>query len=171
MKQKKISRISSVNLSYKTITCNGKTKTPSVTVKDTKEKKLKKGTDYTVKYNSGRKNIGAYKITITYKGNYSGSTVKEFKIIPAKVTLKSVTAGKKKVTVKYSPVKGSCIYQIRYKDQKASKWETVTTESVTKSITNLKSKKSYQVKVRAYKSVDGKIYYGSWSKTKAVKIK
>lgn len=37
VKQKKISRISSANISYKTIVCNGKTKIPNVTVKDTKE--------------------------------------------------------------------------------------------------------------------------------------
>lgn len=82
-----------------------------------------------------------------------------------------MTAGKKKITVKYSPVKGNCLYQIRYKEQKASKWEAVTTKSTTESIADLKSKKIYQVKVRAYKNVDGKIYYGSWSKNKAIKIK
>lgn len=170
-KQKKIAKVSSARLSYKSTIYDGKTKTPKVTVKDAKGKKLKKGTDYTVKYSSDRKNIGAYKVTITYKGNYRGSTVKNFKIVPAKVNLKSVTAGKEQFTVKCSSIKGNCLYQIRYKEYKASEWETVTTKSVTKSITDLKSKKSYQVKVRAYKTVDEKIYYGSWSKTETVTTK
>ena len=32
-------------------------------------------------------------------------------------------------------------------------------------------KGSYKVKIRAYKKVNGEIYYGKWSKTKTVKVR
>jgi len=54
----------------KSFTYDGKNKKPTVTVKDSKNIKLKAGTDYTVKYASGRKNVGRYKVTITFKGNH-----------------------------------------------------------------------------------------------------
>ena len=33
------------------------------------------------------------------------------------------------------------------------------------------SKGTYYVKVRVYKTVDGKTYYGAWSKSKKIKVK
>ena len=44
---------------------------------------LKKNVDYTVAYASGRKNVGTYKVTVTMKGNYSGTKTLTFKINPA----------------------------------------------------------------------------------------
>lgn len=70
------------SLSATSYTYNGKTKTPSVTVKDYKGKTLKKDTDYTVSYASGRKNAGTYKVTVKMKGNYSGEKILTFKINP-----------------------------------------------------------------------------------------
>ncbi len=80
---------------------NGKVRKPSVTVKDGTTA-LKKDTDYTVSYASGRKNAGSYKVSVTLKGNYSGSTSKTFKINQATnpLTIKAKTA-----TVKYTAVK------------------------------------------------------------------
>lgn len=40
-----------------------------------------------------------------------------------------------------------------------------------KVISGLKKGKTYYVRVRAYKKVDGEKYYGSWSGVKKVKIK
>ena len=40
-----------------------------------------------------------------------------------------------------------------------------------KTVKKLKSGKTYQVKVRAYKAVDGKTYYGTYSAVKKVKVK
>lgn len=42
---------------------------------------------------------------------------------------------------------------------------------VKKTVKGLKSKKTYYVKVRAYKVVDGKTYYGAYSNAKKIKIK
>ena len=77
-----LSRISiskaSVTLSTSTYAYDGKAKTPSVTVK-VGGKTLKKDTDYTVSYSNNTK-IGTAKVTITGKGNYTGSISKTYSI-------------------------------------------------------------------------------------------
>lgn len=57
---------------------DGKAKTPGVTVKDG-TKTLVNGTDYTVKY-SNNVNVGTATVTVTGKGNYTGSKSTNFKI-------------------------------------------------------------------------------------------
>ncbi|MBR3974787.1 MAG: fibronectin type III domain-containing protein [Clostridia bacterium] len=73
-------------LSATSLTYNGKVRTPTVTVKDSAGNVLKKDTDYTVTYASGRKNIGTYKVTVTMKGNYSGTKTLTFKINPINIS-------------------------------------------------------------------------------------
>ena len=77
-----LSRISiskaSVTLSTSTYAYDGKTKTPSVTVK-VGGKTLKKDTDYTVSYSNNTK-VGTAKVTIKGKGNYTGSVSKTYSI-------------------------------------------------------------------------------------------
>ena len=43
--------------------------------------------------------------------------------------------------------------------------------TTSKTISKLKSKKKYYVRIRAYKKSAGKKIYGAWSKTKTVKVK
>ena len=69
-KTEAIAKVSNVKLDKTSYTYDGKTKKPTVTVKDSKGKLLKNGTDYTVSYPSGRKNVGIYKVKVTLKGNY-----------------------------------------------------------------------------------------------------
>ena len=87
-------------LSATSYTYNGKVKTPTVTVKDSAGNKLKKDTDYTIKYASGRKNAGTYKVTVTLKGKYSGKKTLTFKI--KKVTSSKVTAKASKNVLAYN---------------------------------------------------------------------
>ena len=140
---------------------------------------LVQGTDYTVSY-SNNKAIGTATVTITGTGSYSGSVAKTFTIKPAKVTLKSVKAGKKgskKLTVKWTTTaagkKSGVKYQVAYKKKGAKGWsyKTVSAKTYSKVLKKLKKGKKYQVKVRAYKKVSGVTYYSAWSKTKAVKVK
>ena len=62
---------------------DGKAKTPGVTVKDG-TKTLVNGTDYSVKY-SNNVNVGTATVTVTGKGNYTGSKSTNFKINAAPV--------------------------------------------------------------------------------------
>ncbi len=79
-------------LSAMSYTYNGKVKTPTVTVKDSSGKTLKKDTDYTVSYASGRKNAGTYKVIVKMIGKYSGTKTLTFKINPAKISSYKLSA-------------------------------------------------------------------------------
>ena len=81
-----INYVASVKLSTSSCTYNGKVRTPSVVVKDSAGKTLKKGVDYTVTYPSGRKNVGTYKIVVNMIGNYSGTKTLTFKINPIDIS-------------------------------------------------------------------------------------
>lgn len=93
---------------------------------------------------------------------------------PLKVTLNSVTAGTGEATLKWDE-RNCTSYQIRYSTSESfDTYETVKVigeESVTKTINSLTSGKTYYFKVRAYKSVDGVKYYGTFSSAMNVKVK
>ncbi|MBR3969023.1 MAG: fibronectin type III domain-containing protein [Clostridia bacterium] len=166
----------SFKLTTTNYTYNGKVKTPGVIVKDSAGKTLKKNTDYTVTYASGRKNVGTYKVTIKMKGKYLGTKTLTFKINPVKTSVSKLTAGKKSITVniskKSTQVSG---YQIQYSTSKKftnAKTKTISSYKTTKyTLKSLSAKKTYYVRVRTYKTVSGKKYYSGWSSYKYVKTK
>ena len=171
-----IPKASYIKLSATSYTYNGKVKTPSVVVKDSKGKTLKKNTDYTVSYAKGRKNVGKYAVKVTFKGNYSGTKTVYFTIKPKGTSISKVTAGSKKFTVKWKKQTSQTTgYQIQYStSSKFSKAKTVTVsknKTTSKTVSKLKAKKKYYVRVRTYKTVNGKKIYSSWSKVKTVKTK
>ncbi len=94
---------------------------------------------------------------------------------PGQVKGLKLKAGKKKVTVTYKKVSGATSYKVTYStSKKFKKAKTVTVKSgktVKKTISKLKSKKTYYVKVCAVKKVKGKNYTGKWSAAKCVKVK
>ena len=94
---------------------------------------------------------------------------------PGPVKGLKLKAGKKKVTVNYKKVSGATSYKVTYSTgKKFKKAKTVTVKSgktVKKTISKLKSKKTYYVKVCAVKRVSGKNYTGKWSAVKKVKVK
>ena len=165
-----VSKLTYSKISNKSYT--GKQIKPSITVKYS-GKTLKKGTDYTVSYGKN-KSTGKGTVKITGKGNYTGSITKTFYIVPKKVTISSAkSSAKKKITVKYKKVTGASGYQIAYQKSGSKKWTytTVSSKSASKTLTKLTSKKNYKVKVRAYKTVSGKKYYGTYSSVKNIKVK
>ncbi len=105
------------------------------------------------------------------------STTKNTKMVkPKKTSIKKLSKGKKKFTVTWAKVSGVKGYQIQYssnkKFKKNNKSVTVTKQKTTKAtVKKLKSKKKYYVRVRTYKTVNGKKIYSSWSKVKSVKTK
>ena len=126
-----LSRISiskaSVTLSTSTYAYDGKAKTPSVTVK-VGGKTLKKDTDYTVSYSNNTK-VGTAKVTITGKGNYTGSVSKTYSIKNnfKKATVSGISnksyTGKnitQSVTVKYNgkTLKKGTDYTVSYSSNK-----------------------------------------------------
>ena len=88
------------------------------------------------------------------------------------VKIKKITSGSQDLTVKYSASKNADGYAIYTSTKKNGKYKLVTTTSdVTAYISGLKSKKTVYVKVRAYKYINGKTYYSSYSSAKSIKIK
>lgn len=102
----------------------------------------------------------------------STTTVKK----PSTVKVLKVTKGIKSFKVTWKKKTGVSGYQVQYatdkKLKKNKKTVTVAKKNATsKTIKKLKSKKTYYVRVRAYKIVNGKKVYSSWSKVKSVKTK
>lgn len=104
-------------------------------------------------------------------------------IPPENVTLKSVKAvGKKKLKVTWKSRPFWTTYRIRQngyqiqyaqnkKFTKKRKTINVSGSSSKKTLSGLVSKKTYYVRVRAYKYYNGRRYYGSWSNVKKCKVK
>ncbi|MFR4577319.1 MAG: RICIN domain-containing protein [Ruminococcus sp.] len=126
-----LSRISiskaSVTLSTSTYAYDGKAKKPGVTVK-LNGKTLKNGTDYTVSYSNNTK-VGKAKVTITGKGNYTGSVSKTYSIKNnfKKATVSGISnksyTGKnitQSITVKYNgkTLKNGTGYTVSYSSNK-----------------------------------------------------
>ena len=172
-----ISRPATFKLSAASYTYDGSVKKPSVKVSDGNGKTLEVGSDYTVKYPSGRKNVGKYTVKITFKGNYSGSKSLRFRINPKGTSISGLTGAKKGMTVKWKKQSAQTTgYQVMYavdsKFTSGKKTVTVSSSKTTsKKITKLKAKKKYYVRVRTYKTVSGTKYYSDWSKPKNVKTK
>ncbi len=93
-----------------------------------------------------------------------------------KASLKKVKAGKKKITASWKKKSGIDGYQIQYSTnsnfKKGNKTVTVNKAKTTsKAIKKLKSKKTYYVRIRTYKTVANQKVYSAWSSAKSVKTK
>ena len=174
--KKTIYKASTVKLSTTKYVYNGKTKSPSIVIKDSKGNTISNA-NYKVTKPSGRKNVGKYTYKITFKNEYSGSKSLYLTINPKAPTIKTPAAAKKAMTVKWSKVSSQATgYEIMYttnsKFTKGKKTVKVTSYKTTsKKISKLTSKKIYYVKIRTYKTVKGVKYYSAWSKVKSVKVK
>ena len=129
-------------------------------------------------------NPGTYYFRIAGSyGNYSLNISQEV-VQPAKsnikkpksTTIKKLKSAKKSVTIIWKKVSGVKGYQIQVatdkKFKKNKKTVTIKKQKTTKtSVKKLKAKKKYYVRIRTYKTVNGKKIYSSWSKVKSVKTK
>lgn len=167
---------SGISVKTKKFTYNGKKKTNTVTVTD-RFGNVIPPSEYKVTYKNNT-NPGTAAVTVTFNNiNYSGSMKSTFLIIPKKPTLSSVKSPKKKqLKITWKKDKTVSGYQVQYSTSKKfykskSKAVTVSKKSTSKTISKLKSNKKYYVRVRSYKTINGKKVYGSWSSVKYAKIK
>ncbi len=174
--------VKNIKLSQTSYTYNGKSKKPYVTVKDSKGKALKNKTDYTVTYPKNMKNVGSYTITIKLKGNYKGTVKKTFQIIPKGTSISEITPKKKGFALEWNKQAVQTTgYEVAYSTNKKFTKKTTGTitvgksKIVSKSVSKLKAKKKYYVKIRTYKAVKingkAKKLYSAWSKIKTVTTK
>lgn len=164
----------SVSLSATSYTYDGKVKKPKVVAKDSKGKAIATKY-YTVKYPSGRKNVGTYTVSVKFKGKFKGTKKLSFKIVPKGTSVSSVSAGVKSFVVKYKKQSTQTTgYQIQYAEN--SSFKSATTKTVNKNTAtsykvNAKGNQKYYVRVRTYKKVGKKNYYSSWSKASSFTTK
>lgn len=181
--------IQNVTLNKTSFVYNGKKQQPTVKVVDSNGNKVD-SEYYTVKYSGGNsKSIGYYYVTIEFKGKYKAesytingekwadSYLAEYTIKPKSTKVSKLSNKKNKLTVKWKKQTSVSGYQIQYSTDKNFKKnkKTITVkskETTSKTITKLKKKKTYYVRVRTYKSLgkkDAKIY-SSWSSAEKIKM-
>ena len=95
---------------------------------------------------------------------------------PKSASIKKVKAAKKAISVEWKKVSGVSGYEVQVatdkKFKKNKKTATVKKQKTTKvTVKKLKAKKKYYVRMRTYKTVNGKKVYSSWSKVKTIKTK
>ncbi len=181
-KTTKIYAVKHITLSKESYIYNGKTRKPSVIVKDSKGKSLKNKKDYTLCYPKGMKKVGFYQITVKFKGNYKGTVKKSFTIAPKATKISKITPISKGFTLQWKKQKTQVTgYEIAFSTSK--KFTKKTTKSVTidknktvsRTFSDLKPKKKYYVRIRTYQKaeVNGttKKICSDWSKVKAVTTK
>lgn len=127
-------------------------------------------------------NIQDYSYITYYTCRICGYQYQIEKVKPAPVKntkttkISKLTKGKKQFKATWKKASDVTGYQIQYstdkkfkKDAKSVTVKKNTTTSVT--VKKLKSKKKYYVRVRTYKTVNGKKVYSSWSAAKTVTTK
>ena len=128
---------------------------------------LDNGRDFTISY-SNNKNTGKAIVTVTGIGDYKGTLTKIFYIVPKKVTgVTNKTQGQTTITVKWDKAEGATGYELEKYDTSKKKYVKVTSKAITKNlykVKGLKAANTYKFRVRAYKKIDGKKYYGAYSK-------
>lgn len=171
------------NLENTVYTYNGAYRTPAVSVifknatdtsGNTRSYTLKNNTDYKILYEDNKK-VGTATIVFTGTGNFKGLHVENFTIRPQPTILRKLIKGTKQFRVVWKKQTTQMSgYQIQYatnKKFKSSKKISSSKTATSKTIKKLKSKKTYYVRVRTYKSIGGIKYYSKWSNTMKIKTK
>lgn len=104
-----------------------------------------------------------------------GAVVSQYTSITKPKLNSAKSTSKKKIKASWSKVGGASGYQVMwstYKNfSKNYKTKSVKAKYLSKTVTAAQSKKTYYVRVRAYKTINGKKVYSQWSNTKKVKTK
>lgn len=120
--------------------------------------------------------VGKAKITAVAKdgsGKKASVTIKVNK--PSKTSIRKIEGLKKTVKLTWKKINNESGYEISMSTRKTKGYKVIkklskqSTTSYTKK--NLTSKKKYYFKVRAYKKVGKKTFYGSYSAVKSVTVK
>ena len=175
LKKQKITKVSSA---YKKPVGQSFTLKPKAKGKITYKTSNKKIATVNSKGKVTVKGTGKATITVTAKATSTYSKcVKKITVygVPKKPEMKKLTAGKKKITVQWKKDKKADGYQVQYSTDKKFKKNVksvyVSKKNTKATVKKLKKGKTYRVRTRSYKKIDGKKYYSGWSKMKSVKVK
>ena len=163
-----IPKIASVTLSDSKLAYSGKAKAPGITVTDAKGNLLFIDEDFTVSGMDNRVNVGRYKVTVSFKGKYSGRVTKYFTIVPkapatataALTTQYSKTSGYDDVKFSWAKSTGATGYKVYYRKASAAKNILLgTTSGTSMSIKNLEDGVKYIFKVVPYYTASNNYNY------------
>ena len=139
-----------------------------------KKIKTTSGTSYAVKKLKSNKTY-KFKVRAVVDGaSGTYSSVLTVKTVPATTSKLTLKAGSKQLTATWKSVSDVSGYEVQYStSSKLKKAKTVKVKKSAKKTTvkKLKKGKKYYVRVRTYKTVDGKKIYSDWSTVKSVKVK
>ena len=155
--------------------------------------KLQIKTDGKIKYTSSNKKVATVdkngkvtirgvgtatiKVTVSAGKKYrKGSAGYTLKVNPKGTAIASITSKSRGFAVNLKKqTQKTTGYQIQYSEKKnfknAKTVKITKNRTVKKTVSKLRGKKTYYVRVRTYTKVSGKTYYSSWSKAKTVKTK
>ncbi len=163
-----ISYPKTITLSKTVFVYNGKVQKPKVTVKGANGKTIG-ANNYTLQFSKGCKKTGSYSVKIVFKGNYSGSIKKSFKIVTLKVPsscrfIKWNNAKYSSCQIAWNKVEGADGYQTVHC------W-TNGSHATTKNLKANALSQSFSVpvnhvtmfKVRAFANASGGKIYSKWS--------
>lgn len=161
-------------VSLSSMVYTGKKLIPKVVVKDSKGKVVSKS-NYSVIAKNNLK-VGKGKVTISFKGIYTGSISKTFDILPKATSITKVSAKAKGFCVNWKKQTAQTSgYQIQYATNsgfsKAVSKKLNGNKTTKYTGKGLKSRTKYYVRVRTYQKVSGKTYYSKWSAAKSVVTK
>lgn len=123
---------------------------------------VKAGTMYTY-------TVRAYKGSALSAYNKNGSRIVR---LTAPVQYKPSSKASGKLTVRWKKAAGASGYQIQYAASRSMRGSrTVSASALTRTLSGLKKGSTYYVRIRAYKKVNGKTYYGAWSSVKNAKVR
>lgn len=165
-------------------TYTGKTRKPSFTVLNAKGVEIDSSYYQITWPGSGDYKLpGTYKVKVSFKAPaywdtdqfypYEGTLNAYFKIIPKGTKLEKLTAGQRKVTLRWSKQEiQTSGYQIQQATDSAFtkklKKYTISGSDVNKyNVVNLSSDKKYYFRIRTFKEVNGKKYVSKWSSAKS----
>lgn len=164
-------RTASLKYSALPYTGAARTQTNAIVVKARVNKQaviLTKGTDYKVSYENNTA-VGTATVTITGKGNFTGTLTKTFKIVPRGTVITDIVYGPGRIAVKWAAQTDQTTgYQLQYSSNK-SFTEIIKTFTVRNSATlskvikGLTTRQVLYLRVRTFASVGEKNYYSSWS--------
>ena len=159
-----IAAIDTVSLNKTKLVYSGKTQSVTVTVKDTDGKKV--SSDYYTVTNTSKKSVGVYTVTVTFKGNYSGTEKIKYSIVPKKPS--SLTAELyqygNQVKITWTKSTGATGYRIYFKKPGGTTYTYLTsTTKLTYTKSGLTQNKKYTFKIVPYYKASGStiLYYGT----------
>ena len=168
----KVYRIKKITLSQTSFVRDSKSHKPSVVITDSKGNTLKKNTDYKLKYASGRKAVGTYTVTVTFRGSYAGSKTLKFKIVPPTVKNLKAKAGTKSATLTWDRNKFADTYVVYRAPEKNGKYKKIgTTTKLTYTATKLTTGTTYYFKVVAVRKLDSGNFKSAPSVIRKAKIR